>query len=101
MSKKTKSKQPHPGVQTILVISARHLSPATADAFRATYDYGINYYASGGSYVLHIDEESCDSAHVFWPDDLRMLVDFALDQGCSWLALTPSGEKFPNLVQYS
>src|ERR1035437_136063 len=100
MSKKTKSKQPHPGVQNILVISKRHLSVETANAFRASYDFGINCFVSGGCFVVHIDEESCDSAQ-YWPEDLRMSVDFAIDQGCSWLALTPSGEEIPNLLQYS
>jgi len=100
MCKKTKPKRPNPGVQNILVISKRHLSVETADAFRASYDFGINCFISGGCFVLLIDEESCDSAQ-YWPDDLRMVVDFAIDQGCSWLALTPSGEEFTNLVQYS
>ena len=100
MSKKTKSKQPHPGVQTILAISTRHLSPATADAFRATYDFGINCFISGGSFVLHIDDESCDSAQ-YWPNDLRMVVDFAVENGCAWIALTPAGEEIPNLLQDS
>lgn len=100
MSKKTKTKQSHPGVQNILVISKRHLSVETADAFRASYDFGINCYISGTNIMLHLDEECSDSAQ-FWPDDLSMVVGFALDQGCSWLALTPTGEEIPNLVQYS
>ena len=101
MSKKTKSKPPHPGVQTILVISTRHLSLATADALRATYDFGVNCcFISGGGFLLHIDEESCESAQ-YWPDDLRMVVDFAIENGCAWIALTAAGEEIPSLLQYS
>jgi hypothetical protein len=100
MSKKTKTKRPHPGVQNILVVSTRHVAVETADRLRASYDFGITCFICGDRFVLHINEESCDSFH-FWPDDLRMVVDFAMENGCTWLALTPAGEEITNLVQYS
>lgn len=81
---KTKSRT-NATTDRILILSNRHLTKETLSAIRVTFDFGIRIFSANHRYVIQLRDSEFDSG--FWPADLQQITDYALRQGCGWIAL--------------
>lgn len=83
----------------ILLLCTSHLTKDTMEAIDVTVDYGMPILKDSGRYIIQLREAEYDAG--FLPPDLRQIADYALSNGCGWIALYEFFAVNPDLPSYS
>lgn len=88
-------------INKMLTISTRHISMETADFLNAEAEQNlisiVVYPKSKYGWFIPISEAACNKNI---PDDLRQVIQFALDLKCQWLCFDRDGLEVPYLKVY-
>lgn len=82
----------------ILIVSRNHLTKNTLSSIEVTVDFGIRTYRAGRRYIIQLRDAEYNASS--WPGDLRQITDYALKNGCGWIAIDEFAPVNPDLPSY-